>query len=70
MLDQAKLPVLADDSTEERGPGDGVGEAEEGMDDQLVGVDLKDITPAQRRKIMMLKGKRTRLERERSELGL
>jgi hypothetical protein len=33
-------------------------------------VDLKDITPAQRRKIMMLKGKRTRLERERNELGM
>jgi DASH complex subunit SPC19 len=73
LLEQAKLPSLPNISAE--GPAGGVdtsdlGEGEEGMDDQLVGVDLKDITPAQRRKIMMLKGKRTRLERERNELGM
>lgn len=42
----------------------------ETMEDQLGGVDLKETDVAQRRKIMLLKGKRTRLERERQELGL
>lgn len=35
---------------------------------KLDGLDLKELTVAQRRKVIMLRGKRERLERERREL--
>lgn len=43
----------------------GVGEGE---GSKLDGLDMKELNMAQRRKVMMLKGKRERLEKERARL--
>ena len=39
-------------------------------DSKLEGIDMKALTPAQRRQFIMLKGKRKRLEEERNTLGV
>jgi DASH complex subunit SPC19 len=35
----------------------------------LVGLEMKELNPAQRRKVVMLKAKRERLEKERARLA-
>ena len=35
---------------------------------KLTGLEMKDLNPAQRRKVIMLRGKRDRLEKERARL--
>lgn len=51
------------------GVADDVGE-EQSMDSQLDNVDMKGLDAAQRKRMIMLKGKRRRLEAERQALGL
>lgn len=69
LLEQAKLPVLPDETASAEDSAD-AGDDSDAMEDKLQGVDLKEINPAQRRKIMLLKGKRARLEKERQQLRL
>lgn len=51
--------------------GDGTeGEDDEGWECRLEGVDLSKLSIVQRKSVMMLKGRRKRLEEERVALGL
>ena len=61
-MDDGPMPVQA-------GVVDDVGE-EQSMDSQLDDVDMKGLDAAQRKRMIMLKGKRRRLEAERQALGL
>ena len=50
---------------EEEGGEDGVGE--EGS--RIAGLEMKELDPAQRRRVVMLRGRRERLEKERARLA-
>jgi len=72
ILQSARLPLLPETSfrehdTEEEIGGVGVEEEDEGS--KLVGLEMKELNPAQRRKVVMLKAKRERLEKERARLA-
>lgn len=67
---RSSIPALPPKVEEVEEEGDQQEEEEEGGwgKSKLDGLELKYLTVAQRRKVIMLKGKRERLERERREL--
>lgn len=69
MVVQPDLPEAGDQEDEE-GTEEENGEEGDGWGgkSKLDGLEMRELTIAQRRKVIMLKGKRERLERERKEL--
>ncbi|RXK35773.1 hypothetical protein M231_06959 [Tremella mesenterica] len=82
ILQSAKLPEVSNTSSEVTGSGnrrskaDEVNRGRKGDEgdtkggSKLEGIEMKDLNPAQRRKIIMLRGKRERLEKERERLNM